>query len=186
MDMYLKEIQNNSTLSLKSRKELWLKIGQIDNESIKLTDARLKRYELAKRIIEYAYNQKGNLCSINIDEIYILGNEYINNQVSYENFMEKIKFYSNELVKAMNNDNLIDACFISAFVNLLMLLLRDENLIKITSVDTTDDELDPEIWDCAYSISLIISNGGKYSEDYSSENEKKFWEYYIRVIESLL
>lgn len=186
MNMYLKEIQNNSTLSLKSRKELWMKLGQIDNDSTKLTNARLKRYELAKRIIDYAYREKGTLCSFNIDKIYLLGNEYINNHMSYESFIEKIKFYSNKFVNAMNNDNLIDGCFLSAFVNLFMLLVRDENLIKITSVDTTDDELDPEIWDCAYSISLIISNGGKDSEDYSSENEKKYWEYYISVIESLL
>jgi len=61
MNMYLKEIQNNSTLSLKSRKELWMKFGQIDNDSTKLTNARLKRYELAKRIIDYAYREKGIL-----------------------------------------------------------------------------------------------------------------------------
>ncbi|MDF2937911.1 MAG: hypothetical protein K0Q90_3284 [Paenibacillaceae bacterium] len=182
------EIQQTASLSLPTRKRIWLHLGEVSHEPKlqALSDGIRKRVKLAQACIHKAFPIWAEGTGGD-SKLYALLNQidaYIEGLCSNESLQATIKILYSQLETDAYDPRYEKTSLIGfAAIYMANIALYDELLFQNSEDTDLDNDLDSFTWDTSYLIGLVYSDSTE--EETRIERQREYWSWYVTEAQRL-
>ena len=172
------ELQSTGSLSLPTRKKLWLALGEVKKNAdyAERTVGLQKRVKLATECVKRVLNiwDAGIGEDMSLVPLLSAVDKYLTGKISVEQ-LEQILNHYRQIVEEVSYSAEDERCGVVGLAACYVANIAqyDEVLFEVTDSEDLDEELDSFTWDTSYLISLL----------YSEEERAEYWSWYLQRIE---